>query len=509
MKKLMSVLSVIIASSMLFSSLCSASDSLKIVQASINEKNMDLFLSESFESDSLQVKVANTKASITDCGTVAEKNVNVRTTVLVDISASIPVKARENITELINKEIEDVGENEELRLAVFDSELKILQDFTSDRYDLDKAIKNIEFTGQRSTVFDAIYNTIPEIKTVDDSPCFYRTVVITDGVDSAVQGITKEELFMRLQAETYPIDVVCVSKKKEETQDKDLSALTRISNGRYFDICPETDMNSLFSAMKPDSYYWIRATVDSSLLDGSTRQVDVTDSNGSVSFDLKMSVVDKAPVATIPAPIATEITTQSVEVEPQEKEGGDLNLVLIAAVMVVILIIVLIIVLVGARKSSPTSAQNTARTAPVPDNSETIIDTEMYNENEDDALFSVKISNTASLSESWVFDVASGIVIGRGDNCQLKLADKTASREQCRIFIKNSSLYLINLSNSNQTKLNGTAISSEMPLNAADVIRFGRVSLRIEYIQKIGQDVSPAPNEGRKKKSSGGTESIF
>lgn len=39
--------------------------------------------------------------------------------------------------------------------------------------------------------------------------------------------------------------------------------------------------------------FWTRVEVPVELLDGSTRQTDVFDGSNSISFDMKMSVVDK------------------------------------------------------------------------------------------------------------------------------------------------------------------------------------------------------------------------
>ena len=63
-------------------------------------------------------------------------------------------------------------------------------------------------------------------------PCYYRTIVITDGIDDTAGGVTKEELYLRLRDDTYPIDVVAVSKTKQGEPEKELAALTRMSRGR-------------------------------------------------------------------------------------------------------------------------------------------------------------------------------------------------------------------------------------------------------------------------------------
>ena len=336
-------------------------------QAYINENTMDLFLSTSSDKNSVGVKVANQEATIQNSGTISDEEITVCTTILVDVSTSIPKTTRENVAELIDCIIKDLTKNEQLRIATFSEEINVLLDFSSDRYDLDKAVDNIKFDGRKSAIYDAIYNTLPKIDLIDEKPCFYRTIVITDGADSTKQGITKEELFMKLHSETYPIDVVRVSKSKPSGQNKDLSALSRISNGRYFDIYSESDIIQLCSDLSVNNYFWIRAEVPSSLLDGSTRQVDISDGNDSLSFDMKMSVVDtpvEPPATTAVSTSSTTNTEQPVYSTPIEnseqtvpdesnekpKFNPEMLIIIIASVLFVIAVSAVLIVIVTNKK---------------------------------------------------------------------------------------------------------------------------------------------------------------
>lgn len=204
-------LAVLITEAMVF-----ASTNVTLSQAQINGKNIDLYLSTELDESTLSVKVANQSAEVFDSGTISNKEVTIRSTVLVDVSTSVPYAARDKVLEFIGYKIENIAKNEEMKIVTLSDQIKVLQDFTSDRYDLEKSVENIAYTGQESAIYDAIYNTIPKTESGNEDPCFYHTIVITDGIDYSAQGITKEELYMRLQAETYPIDVVCVSSEKTD-----------------------------------------------------------------------------------------------------------------------------------------------------------------------------------------------------------------------------------------------------------------------------------------------------
>jgi hypothetical protein len=196
--------------------------------------------------------------------------------------------------------IENLAGNEQLKLVTFGEQLTVLRDFTSDRYELANAAAKFEFNDQKSRIYDAIYNTIPQVQPIDGAPCYYRTILITDGIDDTASGITKEELYLRLQAEKYPIDVVQVSKAEQTEPEKELSALTRISAGRYANIYPGADVSALSLRLAVGGLFWIRAEVPASLLDGSTRQVDISDGSHFVRFDVKVSAYEP-PMTEVPA----------------------------------------------------------------------------------------------------------------------------------------------------------------------------------------------------------------
>jgi hypothetical protein len=281
-----------------------ADGSAALSQACAWEQYVDVYVYGEMDLGNISFKVSNQAAEVTDSGSLADKGVTVRTTLLIDASKSVPPPARENIAACVDYLIENIAGNEQLKIVAFSEQLDVLQDFTPDRYDLANAAKKIEFGGQQSKIYDAVYNTIPAVLPIGGEPCYYRAIVFTDGVDDAASGVTKEELYLRLQADAYPIDVVAVSETKQDEPEKELSALTRMSGGRYANLYPESDVSALSSGLAVGGLLWIRAALPSRLLDGSTRQVNISDGANSVQFDLKVSAFDVPQVsadAAVPA----------------------------------------------------------------------------------------------------------------------------------------------------------------------------------------------------------------
>jgi hypothetical protein len=516
-KKLTALVTALLALT-LFQFSVSAAD-LSLCQTYVSENYLDVFVNGSFDTLTPEVKIANQPVEMSIGGLVTDIGITVRTTVLLDISTSMPSDVRDEVLTYINSLIEDLPENEELKLATFAEELNVLQDFTDDRYDLSTATEKIEFNGQQSKIYDAIYNTIPELAPIDGEPCYYRTIVITDGIDDTASGVTKEELYIRLADDTYPIEVVAVSKTKQSEPEKELSALTRMSGGSYSNIYPDADINSIQDVLRTNDIFWIRASLPIALLDGSIRQVNISDGVNEISFDVKVSTVDMpetttqttAETTTITSletttaiTTTTSVTTAVAETvsEPEKTPlfGENTALILNVAGIVVIILIIVIIAVTRKKKPQPPTVEVLSDPRRNLDKTE-FFDEETDNGNE----YTIKLSNTRNRGQNWILPVKGEIIIGRSEHADIKLEDKSVAREQCKIVISGQKLAVAELSSSNKTKLNGIEISGKMPLSPGDILKFGRESLTVEYIHSVGQ------NTPRKERdtSRDETESIF
>lgn len=298
---------------------CNAQEDVALLQACAWEQYIDVFIQGLMDAGSLDCKVSNRQADMADAGLLEDRGITARTTILLDISTSMHSQMRRNITSLIQLMIKNIGKDEQYRIVTFGEQLTVLHDFTSDRYDLAAAAEKIEFNGKQSRIYDAVYNTIPKVQPIDGMPCYYRTIVITDGIDDTAGGVTKEELYLRLRDDTYPIDVVAVSKTKQGEPEKELAALTRMSRGRYINLNPDSDLEDIVSSLAVGNVFWMRALVPGVLLDGSTRQVDISDGSNSLQFDLKVPVFE-APAGETPADPDTGSGNKGALPSPAEDE---------------------------------------------------------------------------------------------------------------------------------------------------------------------------------------------
>jgi predicted component of type VI protein secretion system len=73
-------------------------------------------------------------------------------------------------------------------------------------------------------------------------------------------------------------------------------------------------------------------------------------------------------------------------------------------------------------------------------------------------------------------------VVGRHDDCQLRIKSSQVSRRHCELFEKKGLLLVKDLGSSNGTYVNGKKIESQQVLEPGDEITVGQVRLRVEKL---------------------------
>lgn len=465
--------------------------------------------------DRVQVSVSNENAEIVKCGTLSDQDVSIKTTILLDISSSIPAEMRDRVVEATKKFIEAKPANEEIRIYSFGENLRLIQDFTADRYDLILSLESITFDDIESKIYEAIYSTIPVLSLVEDKPTFFRTIILTDGVDDTASGVTKEELFVKLQNQFYPIDVVAIDRSKT-AENKELAAIVRISGGRYHSLYPEVILNVLVQSLSVNKLSYVEATLPLSLLDGSIRQVDVSDGSVHLSADVKFSVHNKFSPVTDPEEIAPLTPTYTAPANPDLTAKPSIfstksPLVFIAIGLGVVGLISVIIIILRTRKKKKKAPEPYSDfTHVVPEEKEPYYNdkTEFLGETDfSGAQYTIKLSQLNSPGQVWTLPVKDSLIIGRLAHCHVRFSDMSVSREQCKISVHSSGLIVTHLGKTNKTMLNGAIVSDSAPLLSGDQIKFGRETLRVDYIQAVGNQ--PSTERKAEDNRSGRTESIF
>lgn len=487
MKKYQVIMSLFAFAVMVFipSAISFSSENQPVVQAYMSDDKLKVILTEQLTEDDVSVSISNKKITDYNIGNFADANSAVLTTLLVDVSGSIPLYCRNNIDEFISMKIKNILPNEKIRIVTFSDEIKVIQDFTHDRYDLVSAANGIIYDGAQSKIYDAVYDTIQNIGS-SEKINFSRTILITDGVDYSEQGVLKEELYMYLNEKYYPIYTLRVSDSSDVSEDKPLSALSRISNGGYIEFNTLTNIDKLVSEFDVSDYTWVQANVTKELLDGSIRQIDIVSGNKNYSFDLKMSVLKNYITETksdvsenyINSSFNTTSTITSGTWNDNSSISIDTVIILIVLSVIAIIILNLSVIMFIRLRNKKQDTQSEIIIS-----SDDDIGTQILSEpiSSETSGIIVKMSNTKT-GENWERKVCSRIIIGRSESSSIVINDTTVSSSQCAIISRQSSLYLLNISKSNITKLNGTNVENEMLIQPGDLIKMGLVTIEVNQI---------------------------
>jgi pSer/pThr/pTyr-binding forkhead associated (FHA) protein len=77
------------------------------------------------------------------------------------------------------------------------------------------------------------------------------------------------------------------------------------------------------------------------------------------------------------------------------------------------------------------------------------------------------------------FTVGTEATVGRGQGCQVQLADPMVSQLHARLFRSDKGLHIEDLGSTNGTYLNGRKVGAAAPLKRGDRVRVGPVELEV------------------------------
>ena len=90
---------------------------------------------------------------------------------------------------------------------------------------------------------------------------------------------------------------------------------------------------------------------------------------------------------------------------------------------------------------------------------------------------------TGSSSGKSVTVPASGLVIGRGEDCHLRPNSEAVSRQHCRVAVVSGVVVAHDMGSRNGTLVNGEQIDSERPLRAGDILAVGPLEFEVSITQ--------------------------
>ena len=419
----------------------------------------------------------------------------IETLILVDNSLSTTEESRPIITELLTGVVGNKLPNESISVATFSKNIEYKVNDTTDYTQLKNAIDSLEYKYQDAYLLPVLYDLSKEYATKEEN-IFRRVIIVSDGASDEEIGVKVSELLAQLNKNSFPIDTFgCKSEDGSNNGDlENLYSIARTTGAEYWtvnDINNPDEISSQFSKRLVDIGR-VDIKVPKSLQDGSEKGVKISMINGGLSLDASTTV--KMPFGS-----------------SQKDKSLPFIIIIVIAVLIILLLIILIVNLVKkkddgyqqvlddlqnkekSRSNSQMQAENVQRQntpAPInrdkrnvrdrvyavssntPNNYEADIQKtpETPQRREDDNIIEndnfsradTKPCNVGqrekvptivieAMGRSWEISISKPILIGRGDDLDIQLRDRTVSKKHCMIYYENGNVYIKDLKSSNHT----------------------------------------------------------
>lgn len=418
------------------------------------------------------------------------------TLILIDTSGSIPMDIRQKTKDLIMELIDQKQENERYSIASFGTEINVLCDYTSDRYDLAKALEGLDYSEKYTYVYSVLDKVLD-----NDRDDFYRIVMISDGVENSRDGITYDEILNKISSGHCPVYTVGIENGNQESLKK-LYSFSRNSYAESATLTNESDISQICDTVNSSrNFICVEVSVPDEAADGSVRYLKISGQDYECGADVRIPA--KEAVTTSAVTETESVTTSISETEPQqnmtdlnsgsEKQGHSILPLIVSVSAVIAAIVVLIKKPWGKNKN--TFSENDSNKNDAVTRQDVIKD--------DDVM--IMLTDVDSPQRSYRCAVGNGVTIGR-DSSQCTVAlehDGYISRKHCLIYREGEQFLIENYSPNNvvindrtvicrssaeEHSGENTLILLEQSANKAeimdnDIIRIGHTRLKFNIIE--------------------------
>lgn len=444
----------------------------------------------SISPEQLSITVGAEKADITSIKPFAETNQGTAFIFLVDVSKSLKPKDFIQIQSSLNDWVVGLNEHDHAALISFGSQVNVLQDFTQNIDSLKKTVTKLAATDNETFLYQGLTKAFELGRRLDKTlPKRRVIVVLTDGIDDAAGGVTKDEVFLQMAENRIPIYAIGFTlpplTQTKENGLKELGVLARTSGGHFLkaDSMPLSAAYTLQKERIAHSYE-VAITCASCKAEGQLNRLNINLNAGDRSLN------DGVDIRLLPQ---QEQSIKDSITELSQQDKVKLFVVKIftdypyvawpALVLISALLVWLIVYLIKAKRRAR----------------ELLLRQDIENKaiHEIDGSVTVAIKKVApkklpkyTLSFSVVTGEQQGktydipfneaMLIGRLTNCDLVVNDSEASANHAEISLEKGILAIKDLGSTNGTAINGVPIHTVHYLQEGDQILIGRTELRLK-----------------------------
>lgn len=496
-KKIIRLLAAVLAAFQLMGAQVFAAAGPIIVEAEISEDCATAYIKNAGTFDTAEAMLGRDPVEVIRAKAISEAAVPVKTVILIDNSLSIPSEGRSAVRQQLANLIAARKEGEVYAVGTISDQVKILQGFTDDYLLLKRTLDNLPHHDQVTYITDALYDYFLKEPLAAHPDSFFRIILASDGVDNKSIGYTKEELLGLLKVTPVPIYTIGIPNGKAGNNEE-LENMFAISRATGASACLLSDLTSggisLPAVMDTDrSNLVCTVQLPENVKDGSLKTLSVSLHEGetvrTVSFDqLRMPLLEKVPEPEPepePEPIPEPVPAPEPEPEPS-------RLPLILGIVGALVIAAAAFLLLkkrggGFRTISPEEEMNRRMDERLEREGTVLLADRREEENgtmpvwNSEQFRRVTLTDTSQPDRCFQKPITQSLIVGLSRDSDICVNyDKSVSRKHCEILREGDRFFVVNHSQSNGTMVNGIKISEKTELKTGDLLKMGRVEMRVE-----------------------------
>ena len=447
-------------------------DDLRLIQAQADLPVMTLWLNlpaaSVLKPEQFSISVGTQPAVVTAIDGSRQTEDGVAYVFLVDISKSLMPRQFEQIKIALHHWLDGMGEQDQAALLTFGSEVSQVLAFTANHDRLNHAIDGLAASDMETSLFRGLLEAISLGRRQSENlPARRAIVILSDGIDDSLSGVSVNEVFK--QNQEYRVPIYSIGFAMPPVNDvkrqglKVLSTLARQSGG-YFVQAQAAQLDSAYAQQQQQIMQAYRLQLECSTCqaDGQLYRLNLTWNDGlhTLSDGLDMRLLPNSSANTA-----------------KMAQQGMLMQILIFAAGFLVFIVGLVLIYKQRLAQVKNDSLELAVVPPVKD--KPVAQAQMTSS------ISLKLTQVAGVAKGKVFqlNIADRATLGRAANCDLILDDDVEISGQHALLQRQAGKLIVrDLNSTNGTLINGVPIHNDYPLRQGDLLLLGRTELRIEFL---------------------------
>ena len=405
---------------------------------------------------------------------------------LVDISKSLKPTHFGQIQAALNAWVAGLNAHDRAALISFGSQVKVLQDFSDDKTALKQKVDSLSPSDKDTFLYQGLVKAFELGRRQDVAlPKRRVIVVLTDGIDDAAGGVTKEELSLQMSESRTPIYAIGFAlsplTQLKENGLKELGVLARTSGG-YFLKADSMPLSAAYKLQKERiaNSYEVQLNCDACKAEGQFSHLNMTFNAGDLTLNdgLDLRLLPQNKVIT---------PEKKPELRDTEKTPDKITQIFtdygyfawVALATIFLLVVVGVRRFIKAKRTSPERRLEADVSANIGESEQLKQVTPLPSE----FTLSLTVVTGDAPGKSYNLNFNESAIIGRSSSCDLSIDDSEVSSKHVEISFERGILAIKDLGSMNGTLINGVPIYSVHYLQEGDQILIGRTELRLNGLE--------------------------